>query len=265
MGCSRTNRYPGTGQNGMLYSIQRNSDRNYAMRATCLDGAGARYVTYKRAHVLCKVVAWLPPTNLNDHAPDASVVDCCHASLLVPGTNSAACTLTAAALLHAVSPSTKCLFVNCFSNDGRGFACAGYAPGAVAASVAATQGGLQCVGLSECPVGRRTLEALAAGCPDLRGLTFSMCTAPQKPEAAAPPSTYPRMVNDADDAPSDALLAAVLRACPHLEWLLVDVEGGHFGDACWRALASGCCPALKVGARRRWSQETTHTKKGGGG
>ena len=41
--------------------------------------AGARYVTYKRPHVMCRCVAWLTRSSLDDFADDSTIVDACHA------------------------------------------------------------------------------------------------------------------------------------------------------------------------------------------
>ena len=104
------------------------------------------------------------------------------------------------------------------------------------------------------------LTALAAGCPELRGLMLAQCDGVKAvPEgaaaaAAAASSSAGVAVAEALGPPSDAAIAAVLRACPKLEWLYVDVCsdphrcGGetYFGDESWRALAEGACPNLKV-------------------
>jgi len=216
-----------------------------------LDGAGARYVSYKRKHVYNKIVNWLPPTNLNDHSADPNIVDGCHAALLVPDElqRTTHSVLTSQALLSAVTPTTNCLFLNCYSNAGEGFQCPGFDPEAVPQAVAKAGQALQCLAVTEGPVGKSLLEALSGHCPNLKGLMLDSCTVPvvsQDPSSSSSSSSYARKVPDEAETPNDALLAAVLRHCPKLEWLYVDIADGHFGDMCWRALADNCCPNLTV-------------------
>ena len=64
------------------YLMQRLSDRNYCMRALCIDGSGAEYTTYKgSANVSTAPVTWFPATSLCDHSGDGTVVDACHLDL----------------------------------------------------------------------------------------------------------------------------------------------------------------------------------------
>merc|ERR1719174_3075910 len=114
----------------MLYCIQRNSNRNYAMRAFCLDSPcpGARFVTYKAKRVMRRTAVWLTRSNLNDHATDDSIVDASHAAMFFPNKakQRTEILLTADNLIGSCNPRTQCIFVNCFAARGSGFVCEGH-------------------------------------------------------------------------------------------------------------------------------------------
>jgi len=77
-------KFPGSyeSKTSFAYLMQRLSDRNYCMRALCIDGSGAEYTTYKgSANVSTAPVTWFPATSLNDHSDDETVVDACHLDL----------------------------------------------------------------------------------------------------------------------------------------------------------------------------------------
>jgi len=79
--------YPNStkGKGSFAFLIQRLSDRNYAMRALCLDNHGATYTTYQKKNVNYISVVWFPPLNLNNFNTDMSIVDGCHLDLIHPG------------------------------------------------------------------------------------------------------------------------------------------------------------------------------------
>ena len=79
--------YPNStkGKGSFAFLIQRLSDRNYAMRALCLDNHGATYTTYQKKNVNYISVVWFPPLNLNNFSNDMSIVDGCHLDLIHPG------------------------------------------------------------------------------------------------------------------------------------------------------------------------------------
>ena len=77
-------KFPGKyeSKTSFAYLMQRLSDRNYCMRALCIDGSGAEYTTYKgNANVSTAPVTWFPATSLNDHSHDDTIVDACHLDL----------------------------------------------------------------------------------------------------------------------------------------------------------------------------------------
>jgi len=79
--------YPNStkGKGSFAFLIQRLSDRNYAMRALCLENHGATYTTYQKKNVNYISVVWFPPLNLNNFNTDMSIVDGCHLDLIHPG------------------------------------------------------------------------------------------------------------------------------------------------------------------------------------
>ena len=137
--------------------------------------------------------------------------------------------LTGAALVAACTPATKALFLNCFAGQKGESKCAGWSPTAVADAVDATKGGLQVFSCVEGEVSGGDLTALA-NCTGLRGLLIDQCRA-----------------GSTGGALSDAAMASLLRASPHLRWLWVGgVRPAIFGDLAWAALASGSCPHLEL-------------------
>ena len=74
--------YKGKGSFG--YLIQRMSDRNYAMRALCIDGHGAEYSMFQLKGFARPSIAWHPSTNLDDHACNRTIIDGCHLNLIHP-------------------------------------------------------------------------------------------------------------------------------------------------------------------------------------
>ena len=205
-------KYPSSGQFGMLHRIQQNSERHYAMhafvnrhRAAFLAShsppggksnapkVGAAYVTYARKHVLNRCVGWASPWALNhfekDTRPGGPIVDACHAALLVPRDRYCESLLAAEHLVGSCSKATRSLFVNCFNDAGQygQFRCPGYAPDAVARAVAATEGGLECLALTETPLCGAVLEELAK-CPELRGVMFERASGWRTSQQSRSPS-----------------------------------------------------------------------------
>mmetsp|Transcript_10547 Transcript_10547/g.27687 ORF Transcript_10547/g.27687 Transcript_10547/m.27687 type:complete len:140 (+) Transcript_10547:534-953(+) len=91
------------------------SDRSCAMRSVCLDQGSARYFTFSRPNVIWKCVAWIPDSNLNDHAKDESIVDTCHLDLVKLKNGKSL--LTAENFKSAVHPGTTCLFVHSLKGE----------------------------------------------------------------------------------------------------------------------------------------------------
>lgn len=99
----------GAGIKGFVYLVQCISDRNYAMRAFCLDGhPSACYVTYKPPRCINKNCTWLSPTNLNQHGSDLTIVDSCHTDLTNP-TDGESCLTTANLLAACSAPGVRVL------------------------------------------------------------------------------------------------------------------------------------------------------------
>ena len=222
-----------TGSFGFL--IQRLSDRNYAMRALCLDGYGAQYNTYKKEHVSYISVVWYPPNNLKDHRDDATIVDGCHLDLIDPtdGKTYLTGSNTQKAVENAGVP-VECLFLNgAQSNLGSAMTA-----GDVASTIAMCKESLLCVSLTECKLNGAILNELAS-CTKLRGLIIENC----------------QIWGKGDDKPTDAMLAAVLGACVDLQWCFV--KSSIFSANCWDMLDNtDTCPNLEV----LWIDAPTHTK-----
>jgi hypothetical protein len=201
------------------------------MRSFCIDGAelsGASYKAIQSGRALCKTIFWFTPTNLNDLATDTTIVNTSHASLLVPGPGHSTCLITEENLVNACSPSTQCLFVNCFRESETYHKTPGYNHTAVPRAISVTQGKLQCVSLVETNVTSLIVEELL-NCKEMKGLMLSNC------------------FNDKTHPVTDELFASLLRASgSQLEWLYFDVNGSNFGEKCFEALADGCCPKLKL-------------------
>lgn len=220
-------RYPEhhRGKQSFGYLIQRRSDRNYAMRALCLDDHGAEYNTFKMTRVVMPSIVWFPPTNLNDHSNDLTVIDGVHLNLIRPIDGQTL--LTGRAIVDAVSATgkpTECLFLNGASNSNSGGA---ISANDVALAISKCSGSLLCVSLTECDTNINLVDALAS-CSKLRGLIIDECEF------------------WGEDEQADTALAAVLRSCPDLRWCLVQSKS-MFGTSCWEALAlDGSCPKLEV-------------------
>ncbi|KAL7544518.1 hypothetical protein ACHAWF_007894 [Thalassiosira exigua] len=222
------NYHKGRGSFGFL--LQRLSDRNYAMRAHCLDGRGAEYNTYRKPRASYISVVWYPPTNLEDHSDDRKIVDGCHLDLICPDKG---CTyLTGPQLLAALDDArgldenglVECLFLNgAQSNPGSQLDAE-----EIAKVIARCRETLLCASLTECKLSAAVLSALAS-CKKLRGLILENC----------------QLRGTGEECPSDSKLAEVLRSCPDLRWLFV--KASIFGQACWDVLATpDACPKLDV-------------------
>ena len=222
--------YPGkTGKTGYLAMMQRQSNRNYAMREFCLgdtdDGdVGARFKSFKLPRYVSRIVAWYVFDDLDVVGQDPSVTDTLHADLADPKTGK--CLLTRSNLLAAVSASTRCIFLNSHQTCARTGFVAHETAAAEAIRTAAPS--LECLSINESTLTGGALDELAK-CRNLRGILLS---------------------NNCNDATAtDAALAAVLRASSQLRWLYVDSQYERvalFGDQCWNALQDGCCPLLQV-------------------
>jgi len=179
---------------------------------------------------------WQTPTNLEDHHGDKTVVDACHAGLFSMNYAERRTDILTRteSILEAIKPgATQCLFINCFSQNGPGFQCAGFEGTAVSRAIAATRGSLRCLSLTESQVCKSDVEALMAGggddgegkegkegkdgkdgggggegCTDLRGFMISQCN------------------NSSTDPLTDEAMAAMLRspAGRKLRWLWVDIR-----------------------------------------
>ncbi|KAL7538870.1 hypothetical protein ACHAXR_008855 [Thalassiosira sp. AJA248-18] len=225
------NYHKGKGSFGFL--IQRLSDRNYAMRALCSDGYGAEYNTYKKEKVDYISVVWYPPSNLNDHAANATIVDGCHLDLIDP--NDGKTYLTGpninSAIVNASEP-VECVFLNgAQSNAGSSLSADD-----IASAIRKCSDSLLCLSLTECKLNTAVIDGLSS-CSKLRGLILENC----------------QLFGDGDDRPTDAKLAAVLRSCPDLQWCFV--KSSIFGNQCWNVLATDACPNLEV----LWVDAPLHT------
>ena len=239
---SKYGNHAGSERNCHAYLIQRQSDRNYTMRSVCLDQGGATYLSFTKRNVVCKCVAWLPDSNVNDHADDESIVDACHLDLVNHKNGNSY--LTAETLNEAVHSGTTCIFVSLFNNNNNNNM--GNEDNPAQALVDAIQtcaSSLRCISLTESFISKEILQALAS-CPNLAGILLD--------------GLHHTNNNNNDHAASttanDDELAAVLRACPKLTWLYVD--DNMFGTACWTALAD--CPNLEV----LWVDSTTTSDNG---
>ena len=180
----------GAGIKGFVYLVQCISDRNYAMRAFCLDGhPSACYVTYKPPRCINKNCTWLSPTNLNQHGSDLTIVDSCHTDLTNP-TDGESCLTTANLLAACSAPGVECFFVNNFKGNA-------------ATSIAQCAAKLKCLSLVECSLNQDSVAAMA-GCTELRGIVLGEVST--------------------DDAVTDAQFAQVLRSNPKLMWLQVSTS-----------------------------------------
>jgi hypothetical protein len=222
--------YPGkTGKTGYLALLQRQSNRNYAMREFCLGDAadgevGARFKSFKLPNYGCRTVAWYATEDLDVVGQDPSVTDTLHADLADPKTGK--CLLTRANLIAATSASTRCLFINSYQTCGRTGVVADETAVAEAIRIAAPS--LECLSIVESTLNGAALDELAK-CHNLRGILLSN--------------------NSTDATATDATVANVLRASSQLRWLFVEGSYGSvvrlFGDQCWSALQDGC-PQLQV-------------------
>ena len=226
------NYHKGKGSFGFL--IQRLSDRNYAMRALCMDGHGAEFDTYQKPGVNYISVVWHPPTNLEHHGKEETIVDGCHLDLIdskdgktyLTGPN------LEAAIVEARKP-VECVFLNgAQSNPGSEISADD-----IASAVSRCKDTLLCASMTECKMNANLVSALAS-CPKLRGLTLENC----------------QLRGEGDARPTDESLAAVLRSCPDLRWVFV--KSSLFGGECWNVLAEeGACPNLEV----LWVDAPVHT------
>ena len=206
---------PSSGKSSFEYLIQRLSDRNYAMRGLCLDGDGAKYTSYSQARVVTRCLAFLPSTDLNDHAKDDTVVDAIHLDLINPKTGESY--LTGDNFLKAVSPGVECIFLNSYDTKKM-------VSSVIVEAIDICKDNLKCFSITEGIVTKEILSALAK-CLNLRGLTLSMT----KTHAG------------------DADLAPIITSCPDLRWLFIDETSGLFRDASWQALLNdGACPNLEI-------------------
>lgn len=226
------NYHKGKGSFGFL--IQRLSDRNYAMRALCLDGHGAEFDTYQKPGVNYISVVWHPPTNLEDHAKDETIVDGCHLDLIDSKDGKTYLTgpFLEAAIVDATRP-VECVFLNgAQSNPGSEISADD-----IASAISKCKDTLLCVSMTECKMNANLVSALAS-CPKLRGLTLENC----------------QLRGEGKARPTDESLAAVLRSCPDLRWIFV--KSSLFGGECWNVLVEdGACPNLEV----LWVDAPLHT------
>ena len=232
--CAYPNHTKGKGSFGFL--IQRLSDRNYAMRALCLQGTGAQYNTYKKPNASYISVVWYPPTNLNDHVNDTRIVDGCHLDLVDP--NCGKTYLTGPNLNSAIEKqgqdNVECLFLNgAQSNDGSELDADD-----IATSIAMCQYTLLCLSLTECKINAKLID-LISSCRKLRGLIIENC----------------QICGEGNSSrPNDFNLANVLRSCQDLRWCFI--KSSIFGTECWNCLATeGVCPNLEV----LWIDSPLHT------
>ena len=234
------NHTKGKGSFGFL--IQRLSDRNYAMRALCLHGYGAQYNTYKKSDVTYISVVWYPPSNLNEHVNDTTIVDGCHLNLVHPenGRTYLTCPNLDKAIVNgnAVSGTrgVECLFLNgAQSNPGSTISADD-----IASCITKCKDTLLCLAMTECKINVHLLTTIAS-CKKLRGLTLENC----------------QLCDGETTRPNDAMLANVLRSCPDLRWVFVKTS--IFGTECWNVLAEGMagtnCPNLEV----LWVDSPMHT------
>ncbi|KAL9178964.1 hypothetical protein ACHAXT_011937 [Thalassiosira profunda] len=205
------------------FLIQRLSDRNYAMRAHCLEGAGAEYTTYRKEDAGYISVVWFPPSNYRSHAHDESIVDGTHLDLIDP--NNGRTYLTGAGIAKAIDTSNRpveCVFLNgAQSNAGSQLTADG-----IAKALSKCRQTLRCVSLTECVISTEVLEVLAS-CTNLSGLLIENCQL------------------DREDKPNEVELSAVLASCPDLRWLFV--KSSLFAEACWDVLAmKNAAPKLEV-------------------
>lgn len=223
----------GKGSFGFL--MQRLSDRNYAMRAMCLEGHGAEYNTYKKASGFYISVVWYPPTNLDNHKNDATIVDGCHLDLIDPSDGKTYLTgkNLDSAIVNAAEP-VECLFLNASqSNPGSSLSADD-----IALAITKCKDSLQCLALSECKLDAAIISALAS-CSKLRGVIIDSC----------------ELWGEGDNRPTDAGLSRVLGSCPDLRWCFV--KSSMFGADCWNALAKeGACPNLEL----LWVDAPLHTE-----
>ena len=218
--------YPGTGKASFAYCVQRLSDRNYAMRGLCLDGDGARYTSFAKSGVTQRCLAFLPETDLSDHANDETIVDAVHLNLINP--KSGKTYLTGTNFLKAVSADVECIFLNSYDTKNM-------KSDAIVQAIDMCRDNLKCFSLTEGIVSKEVLSALAK-CPNLRGLTLSMT----------------------DTYATDVDLAPIISSCPNLRWLYIDETSGLFHNSSWNALLKDAsCPNLEV----LWVEST----KGGDG
>jgi len=226
------NYHKGRGSFGFL--IQRLSDRNYAMRALCLDGYGAEYNTYKKARANYISVVWYPPANLNDHASDKTIIDGCHLDMIDPidgKTYLTGSNLQSAIVNSGTSP--ECIFLNgAQSNPGSVISADD-----IAFPISKCHDTLRCIALTECKINANLVAAIAS-CSKLRGLILENC----------------QLWGDDENMPTDKHLAALLRSCPNLRWCFV--KSSIFGAECWNALAENACPNLEV----LWVDAPLHTQ-----
>jgi hypothetical protein len=103
-------------------------------------------------------------------------------------------------------------------------------------AIKATNGGLLGITLTEGVLSKGILTAIS-GCKNLRCLLLDAT------------SIAETRYGDDDDGPTDEALAGLLRSCPKLKFIFVQMSGNrnpYFGKKSWDALTDGCCPALEV-------------------
>eukprot|EP00562_Extubocellulus_spinifer_P012298 CAMPEP_0178554476 /NCGR_PEP_ID=MMETSP0697-20121206/8353_1 /TAXON_ID=265572 /ORGANISM="Extubocellulus spinifer, Strain CCMP396" /LENGTH=661 /DNA_ID=CAMNT_0020187427 /DNA_START=46 /DNA_END=2031 /DNA_ORIENTATION=- len=221
----------GSGKSSFAYCIQRLSDRNYAMRGLCLDGDGAKYTSFSRKNINTRCLAFIPETNLNDHAADETILDTCHLDMV--NNNTGECLLTADNLIKAATPDLECIFLNGYQREGRSNE--RIDPNAIVKAIQTCKDNLKCFALTECVLTDEILAALAS-CKNLRGLTLYMTMYMTE-----------RWSGNGVTPATDAGLASVISSCPELRWLYVEEDrSGLFDDECWTALFNRSCPNLEL-------------------
>mmetsp|Transcript_19978 Transcript_19978/g.30020 ORF Transcript_19978/g.30020 Transcript_19978/m.30020 type:complete len:168 (-) Transcript_19978:351-854(-) len=109
------------------------------MRGCCLDGDGATYSLFSEPNIRSKIVAWIPQTNLEEHANNPNIVETLHLDHL--DSEDGRTLLTRENLLKAVkTPNTQkdTLGFNSFQDLST-----------ITEAIELCQGNLKCVSFSE--------------------------------------------------------------------------------------------------------------------